>query len=443
MTRIFQSGPHRNDENISIRSSSFEGNEAGERGGAVWVQRGDTTGISDGTNRLIEFIPDEDTGEHNLFNNNVAQYSGGALYISAGDLVPVVFEQVSFLANEALDGDGGAAYVRSGSSVFSLVDVIFETNLALDGDGGGLQATSISGDVLGTNVRFLYNAAAGGGGARVLSTDGDVGFERSVFRDNTAVDFYGGGLQIDGNPAQVGIGQTIVSGNSANFGGGGLDLFIGSQNAALQIKYSEFSGNTTNGPGGGALISAGENRQMYLLNTTLSSNSGSLGGAMRVDGNMSLEIKYSTIANNYATTGTGGLLTLLPNGCDINNSLLAGNTTGPENDPEDLRGINDLCDVSHSLVSGNDSEFNDVTGNVLYQDPRMDPLADNGGSGGRTHALRANSPAVDAGDAAATAPSTDQRGGPFVRIVGSEVDMGAYERQEFLDAIFSDRFEVP
>lgn len=420
----------------------FDNNSAGGDGGAIWIDRTAVSAYSFGT-ASIRFGPSDSLQSRVTFSNNVAASSGGAVYIAANDEAAVNFEAVDFIGNEALDGDGGAAYVRSGSDGLTLADVAFEANLALDGDGGGLQATSISGDVLGTDVRFLYNAAAGAGGARVFSTDGDIGFERSVFRDNTAVDFYGGGLQIEGNPAQVGIGRSIVSGNSANFGGGGLDLFISPRSAALQIKYSEFSGNTTNGPGGGALISAGENRQMYLSNITLSDNSGSLGGAMRVDGNMELQIKYSTIADNYATTGTGGLLTLLPNGCDINNSLLAGSTTGPENDPEDLRGINDLCNVSHSLVSGNDSDFNDVTGNVLYQDPRMDTLADNGGSGGRTHALWADSPALDAGDAAATAPSTDQRGSPFVRIFGSEVDMGAYERQEFLDAIFSDRFEAP
>ena len=429
------------DQITALPDVVFDNNSAGGDGGAVWIDR--TVSAFETTTAPIRFGPNENLQGRVTFSNNSAASSGGAVYIAANDQVEVSFESVDFIGNEAVDGDGGAAYVRSGSSVFSLADVIFETNLALDGDGGGLQTTSISGDVLGTNVRFLYNAAAGGGGARVFSTDGDIGFERSVFRDNTAVDFYGGGLQIEGNPAQVGIGQTIVSGNSANLGGGGLDLLIGSQNSALQIKYSEFSDNTTSGPGGGAFITAGENRELFLANSTVSGNSGSLGGAMRVDGNMGLEIKYSTIANNYATTGTGGLLTLLPNGCDIRISILAGNTTGPDDDPEDLRGIDDLCDVRHSLVSGKYSEFNDVTGNVLYQDPRMDPLADNGGSGGRTHALRADSPAIDAGAAAETAPSTDQRGSPFVRIFGSEVDMGAYERQELPDAIFSDRFESP
>jgi len=428
---------------FGVNGSSFTSNEAGGRGGGFWIEKEPGPGPSQP--RTLQVGADS-YGRRSAFAMNSANDGGGGLYFAGAEVddpVVVTISETDFISNEVIDGDGAGAEMLLGNSELNLDDVLFENNQALDGTGGGLQATSISGEVLGTNVRFLYNAAAGGGGARILSTYGDIGFERSVFRDNTAVNFYGGGLQIEGNPAQVGIGQTIVSGNSANFGGGGLDLFIGSQNAAMQIKYSEFSGNTTSGPGGGALISAGENRQLFLANSTVSGNSGSLGGAIRVAGDMSLEVKYSTIANNYATTGTGGLLTLLPNGCDISNSILAGNTTGPDDDPEDLRGIDDLCDVRHSLVSGKYSEFNNVTGNVLYQDPRMDPLADNGGSGGRTHALRADSPAIDAGDAAATAPSTDQRGSPFVRIFGSEVDMGAYERQDFPDAIFSDRFESP
>jgi hypothetical protein len=54
------------------------------------------------------------------------------------------------------------------------------------------------------------------------------------------------------------------------------------------------------------------------------------------------------------------------------------------------------------------------------------PLADNGGPT-RTMALLAGSPAINAGGAVLGGLTTDQRGTGFPRVVGSAVDMGAYE----------------
>jgi hypothetical protein len=63
--------------------------------------------------------------------------------------------------------------------------------------------------------------------------------------------------------------------------------------------------------------------------------------------------------------------------------------------------------------------------------PRLGPLADNGGPT-FTHALLPGSPAINAGDPAAIVgtggvPFHDQRGAPFIRIFGI-IDIGAFER---------------
>jgi hypothetical protein len=64
---------------------------------------------------------------------------------------------------------------------------------------------------------------------------------------------------------------------------------------------------------------------------------------------------------------------------------------------------------------------------TLQFNPQLQPLADNGGPT-RTHALRANSPAIDAGNNAAGL-SFDQRGGEFPRVYGKAPDIGAFEKQ--------------
>ncbi|MDA1017577.1 MAG: hypothetical protein O3A00_24350 [Planctomycetota bacterium] len=67
------------------------------------------------------------------------------------------------------------------------------------------------------------------------------------------------------------------------------------------------------------------------------------------------------------------------------------------------------------------------TGTVVSSDdPNLAALADNGGPT-RTFALNAGSPAIDAGNAAASSLVTDQRGTGFGRVTNSIVDIGAFE----------------
>jgi hypothetical protein len=66
-------------------------------------------------------------------------------------------------------------------------------------------------------------------------------------------------------------------------------------------------------------------------------------------------------------------------------------------------------------------------------DPRLGPLANNGGPT-LTHALVPGSPAINAGDPAAMSgeggvPQFDQRGAPFTRVHGGRIDIGAFESQ--------------
>jgi hypothetical protein len=58
----------------------------------------------------------------------------------------------------------------------------------------------------------------------------------------------------------------------------------------------------------------------------------------------------------------------------------------------------------------------------------VSPLASNGGTAGtRTMALLSGSPAINAGGAVLGGLTTDQRGSGFLRVIGSGVDMGAFE----------------
>ena len=64
---------------------------------------------------------------------------------------------------------------------------------------------------------------------------------------------------------------------------------------------------------------------------------------------------------------------------------------------------------------------------VCNVDAKLEGLAENGGTVQTyTHALRPGSPALDTGNNSG-APTFDQRGSPFTRIVNGTVDIGAFE----------------
>jgi hypothetical protein len=108
----------------------------------------------------------------------------------------------------------------------------------------------------------------------------------------------------------------------------------------------------------------------------------------------------------------GGIFAL---GCQLANSLLADNFPGGN-----FGGTN--VDLGHNLSSDASCGFTNA-GSLNDTDPKLGPLADNGGPT-LTLALLPGSPAIDAADTAIS-PPTDQRG--FPRPVGPAADIGAYE----------------
>ncbi len=430
---------------FTMRGAVISGNLADEDGGGLWLQRGDGSGTAAEPNNEILLEQNTFNGRRTVISDNEAASAAGGLFISVGDATPVTLDGVDIELNVANDGNGGGALILGGNADLALSRSRLSGNIvAAGGAGGGLLADLDGGDFGADQVQFIDNQAPlGAGGARIDSNQGEIGLERVEFRGNQSGDF-GGGLQIYGTPTLFGLGASVITGNSADSSGGGIDLFVpGSTNTLLEIKYSELSDNASGGYGGAVNASAGLDSQLIIENSTLSGNSAvESGGGLFAVNAMELSLKYATVANNTAGTEGGGVFTNLTYGCQISNSLLAGNTTGAED--QDVRaGGGALCELNDSLLAGEYSEFVNGTGNVLYQDPLLAPLANNGGQGGRTHALLDGSPAIDAGNDGSFMPDHDQRGAGFARVFGSGLDMGAYEQQVIEDSIFSDRFETP
>ena len=130
--------------------------------------------------------------------------------------------------------------------------------------------------------------------------------------------------------------------------------------------------------------------------------------------------------NGTAGIAAGGLRMA---GGKLLNTLLAANI------PTNCSGA--LFDAGHNLSSDGSCAFTG-TGSMNNTDPRLGPLANNGGPT-LTMALLPGSPAINAADLAG-APLVDQRG--ISRPQGPGVDIGAFE-YEYVPVFLGAKFQTP
>ena len=154
-----------------------------------------------------------------------------------------------------------------------------------------------------------------------------------------------------------------------------------------------------------------------------------------------MTVTSSTISGNSASAAAAAFGPIVV-AVTITNSIVAGNIggragTGPAGryEPRRQTASGTALGDSHRRrdrdANGNTDPGGPVNG--FGVDPRLAPLADNGGPT-QTQALLPGSPAINAGDPAAVAgmggvPLYDQRGAPWSRVVGGRLDIGAVESQ--------------
>jgi len=321
---------------------------------------------------------------------------------------------------------GGSITFEGDTSIYLASELSISKRLTID---GGSYAVKVSGDTKNDNsrnVRVFYIEASGvvtlshlsivsgtttsnGGG---INNKGALTVQDCVLSDNVSGD-NGGGIFNDAG-GQMTVRNSILSGNRADDGGGGIG-----NRGALTLRDSTLSGNSASYGGG---IFNADGGQMTVYNSTLSGNAATGDGGGAIDqwvsnGSVSGTIINSTIVNNTAVNAhTSGIL-LESGPLTLTNSIVANNNGGNVRQDGGTfipKGYNLSNDWGTLVIAATD----------LTADPQLGTLADNGG-GTWTHALGANSPAIDAGDPA-SCPATDQRGAPRDDL---RCDIGAYERQ--------------
>ena len=318
---------------------------------------------------------------------------------------------------------GAGKLLISGNDASRVFEVGEGANLTLDNltitRGVGSIVSGPQGGIFGVVRNFrgtltiMNSVFVQNSGGIVISTEafgnsGVLNVLNTSVSDNAGVGIYFTNSLSSGGTANI-VNSTISNNAAAGAGGGngGGIYFLGSQ---LRITNSTISGNS-NSQGGGifAAVAPGTSATglILLTNSTITANSATSGGGIHVF-QANIKLRNTIVAGNTSSAGTPDFNFQFGSATSLGNNLIGNSTnTGSPN--------------GQWLAS-----------DILNQDARLPPLADNGGLT-KTHALLPDSPAINRGNNCVLtangcgdnnpAVPTDQRG---VSRAGA-VDIGAFE----------------
>jgi predicted outer membrane repeat protein len=435
----------------TLRNCTFAENGAFQRGGAVYVGSGSP---------LIEDCH---------FEGNVANV-GGAVFATGGE--PVI-RRTTFRGN-----NGGAVGLWEGADAL-IEDALFEENelsaLRIRSSSPVVRRTTLrsnscgpscgggaylqgSGAPLFEDCLFEGNTGVGGGGA-VYAAGATPAFVRTTFRENVNTGDSGGAVYLseatsDAASPALFLGCRFERNRGTS--GGGLFAF----GTALAVVNTVFVGNratlSETGRGGAVFVNTapatapGGGPGVAFANVVVAGNEGRDGGGLLL-ANLpgAARLVNATVAGNRSLGVGGGVSTFEAGGLSFENSILWGNEVpeGAEGGVALFHEAGEGPTVERSIVEGGCPVAVDCEG-VLDADPLFARSPHPGGDGAWGTAdddygslrLVEGSPGVDAGlasllpadrwdldgdgDTAEPLP-LDVAGDP--RVVGAEVDLGAYE----------------
>ena len=305
----------RENETLTLDSSkpyTFDNNTADYSGGAIYTVSSDVTisGVefvikntaANGEGGFIKTDGRVNIDDATISNQQGA--SGGAIY---GGIVNIT--NSTFNANKSTNLGGAIYAVKS----FSATDASKFTNNGSDNTTYGGAVYSLGPVTIDKNCEFTGNSTSAksqnqGGGAIFISSDQastitDTTFTNNTHNDNSQSSNYGGAIFARGGQLTLTndtFRENKAVGTSGNRGG----AIFAETVSPLKVTNSIFDNNTANGNGGAVCI--GSNSTSTFTYVTFSDN-GSItgsGGAIQAQGNIT--ISSCDLHENYATSGNGG-----------------------------------------------------------------------------------------------------------------------------------------
>ena len=325
-----------------------------------------------------------------------------------------------------------------------------DSTFVVDTTADNVSATACTAAASDCSLRGAIMAANNISGADSTTVAGGEGFGDRIFDNHSGASTTISALTITGggsgsssgggihNQGALTVSDSTISNNTADHSGGGIYNLRGT----LTVNRSTISNNTAGGSGGGILSftywsdgSFGPSKTT-ITNSTISANTAGPNGGGGVRNYVGLtEIENSTITNNTATTGQGnGVWSYgaMDTSTKVYSSIISGNDNS-ENTGTDVdfgAGTNTFLSEDYNLIGDGNATgaFNSSGDKVIgNEDPGLEPLGLNAPGSTQTHALKATSPALNAGapSTQCPAPATDQRG--VDRPQGGRCDIGSFE----------------
>lgn len=404
---------------LRILGSEFEGNQAGNRGGAVHLTANLNSGLEiaqssfaanksahggalwvEAAARGDSLLPFSVLLEEVVFEDNSTDGGhGGAVFLDIGDagqpdfIDSVELKQVTLTGNDA-DGFGGGMHLETEQTTLDLREVSFGGNEADRGGGLHLRNDHCPEDSPPLLVEGWFSANRvretteldnrGGGGAYLDPGDCDLLVHDSTFNSNEGKRIAGAGLFVllsEGDAEIVDSTffqnevQSSIGDARPRMSGGGLAVFSVDTDSHMEVRNSNFTANSAD-TGGGAGFLAGN---AALLHAYIGADGSAEAAALdavvvssRFDANKSL-----TEGNN---SGGGGILFYhediddLAGDLLIESSLIARNTAGQTEQHTGWGGglsvmtLGDV-DIINSTIANNSAFHNGGGGGLVVGRP--------------------------------------------------------------------------
>jgi Calx-beta domain len=334
---------------ISISGSTFSRNNSSQGGGLFvesnsnWPNGPEVASVSItgstfelnnahyyGGGVYIEAVSNSLSITSSYLTGNKAEGGAGIYVQSLYDGATINVSDSRILDNQAQDDGGGVSvsWAEEGSTI-TISESIVSGNSA-DQDGGGVYIDELYGSVSFVDTVITENTATYGGGGGLFLNDlyegSTVTFEGSTISGNTA-DSSGGGLYVDWLYGSMSFVDTVITENTAGDNGGGVYVNdVDRYGGELSFAGSTISGNTAVEGDGGGLNAGNVDGSVSITDAVITDNAAAgSGGGVFVDGwSGNVEIVDSTISENEAAIG-GGVAADSGN-LRLTDSTVAGNT---------------------------------------------------------------------------------------------------------------------
>lgn len=397
-------------DTLTITGTRFQANASRSSGGALHVRGENTddmpvvtiTGGAAVNNRggstggAFAIIRANLTVDGTLIRDNAGGAMGYGIFVGGSSVASIT--NVDFVHNgfDFVPGGGYGGGLAVSRSEVTMRDSYFARNQAEVGGAFWLSYTyPVSGTSAVINTRFENNRAITGGAIYYNDEFGTLTLDGLTVSGNNA-DF-GGAIFIDGSERRATadgyVPSAAINVTNSTFRDNGLEYhFYGGaiyNLSLLNVSHSLFV-NNQGGLQGGAIYSGrpfdGGNpddvdARLSVVNSTFSENNAERGGAIGTQCHS--EIAHVTFNNNTAN--------------DIGNSIFVqdGCTLEATHTIFQAAGATQNC-MGNVVTTGENLQMPDAScGTALNYDALLIPLADNGGPT-LTHALRLDSPAIDA-----------------------------------------------